>query len=634
MSRTYHLIIGIVLSFSFNMPLVAQIFSEEYTKYVYPASWSTTTAPYDFKAETHHYINNTYSKQFTCIMGQSFNVTVNYGMGDYFAYFFSESHPELYSYSFSSDVTNTLSLTIPFTGRYRFLLVASGEEGWGVRHVSFNNSEYEMVNIENNCIQCNICTDSIVNIFTWNSSANPKICAVSGTNPGLVIAYNDDYDGSGDVIWGNEARIKGQFSTSVNQIIVFEDYYVPNSSNLNYHPFTDIYIGCKSVLNSSFLYPYYLEDDIIVSAPISTHYNCYSWAGGRWRYWEQPYDIYSQYYSTDTLRAFDNYFLSCGLTRIGATEDNSVVDLWRLSSGNRRFSHASVKSQSNNYALGYGWESKMSSSQRVFHPRYALNGGFGNVYCYYKKIENENYVNGEEIYENIVFNHDEITMLHEQVNAIPTGIIEEFSKAFEIVKLDIYKSQLSDLNCFENNLLYAKLLALCNRYPTLTKYVFLKLNDCELLALKIMEDYFKEDEVGAFKLIREYNDLGNSPNGKKTVHTLFSNAILHAKLLLFAEVYGTTDGFFLKDTTFSTNKDIMNAVTKGNQIEVELNLRDDKFVIINLTTKGGQPINILEEGRKLKSGCHKYTTQVPSSGEYYINCNCNNEIYYKLIKIE
>lgn len=104
-------------------------------------------------------------------------------------------------------------------------------------------------------------------------------------------------------------------------------------------------------------------------------YNCISWAGGITSHWVWPADSLSSYSAPDSLSAFDIFFASRGFTRTGATEDNSVIDLWSRYDSvlfKSEYTHASIRKRADSNAHGYDWESKAGALIRAFHPRYAL----------------------------------------------------------------------------------------------------------------------------------------------------------------------------------------------------------------------------------------------------------------------
>lgn len=159
-----------------------------------------------------------------------------------------------------------------------------------------------------------------------------------------------------------------QYSRPVHAVLL--------STYSSYNPSAkcDLYVKCKKGYTGAG-FPQLQEDDAISSSPASTTYNCISWSGGITSYWEWPAGSYSSYYSSNPLTAFDNFYASRGLTRVGATANNSVVDLWAyVNNGKRSYKHASVRKGADDFAHGYDWESKLGSLMRIFHPREALTG--------------------------------------------------------------------------------------------------------------------------------------------------------------------------------------------------------------------------------------------------------------------
>ncbi len=120
-----------------------------------------------------------------------------------------------------------------------------------------------------------------------------------------------------------------------------------------------------------------------------------------------PADRSNPWYDPSPIVAFDKYFGNNPLrypgawtyTREGATEANSVIDLWSWDSSLgpwTEFMHASVRRPGNDHPHGYDWESKNASDERFFHPRYAIRGDlengdpeveYGQVVARYRPVE-------------------------------------------------------------------------------------------------------------------------------------------------------------------------------------------------------------------------------------------------------
>ncbi len=233
-----------------------------------------------------------------------------------------------------------------------------------------------------------------LNFFTCRLQGGDTRMLASRYFSSSARGYNDDYATAGDWNWGLASRVKKDFATDSVQY-GFVCAYSPTSNNN-----CDIYLGNENsnVYNTNYPeFPLLKADDAIKTAPNTGVYNCIAWAGGITSQWEWPNSWSSTYNcpggSASNVTCFDNYFANTptsrypgawNYTRTGATEVNSVVDLWKLGTG---FTHASVKKPGNNHPHGYDWESKPGSTTRTLHPRYALTNtsyGYGSVSNFYK----------------------------------------------------------------------------------------------------------------------------------------------------------------------------------------------------------------------------------------------------------
>lgn len=231
-----------------------------------------------------------------------------------------------------------------------------------------------------------------LNFFSCKLTTGDTRMIVSRYFASSARGYNDDYSGGGGSWnWGLASRIKKDFTGVDSVQYTFVCSYSPSSTGL-----CDIYMGCG---NSNLPqlepqnFPLLMPDDAIRSAPATGSYNCISWSGGVTSAWIWPPSSLSTYNcsSANYLQCFDNFYSNnpvrypgaWNYTRTGATETNSVVDLWKTVSA---YTHASVKKPGNNHPHGYDWESKPGGTNRTLHPRYALTqpNWYGSVSNYYK----------------------------------------------------------------------------------------------------------------------------------------------------------------------------------------------------------------------------------------------------------
>ncbi|MBN1396607.1 MAG: T9SS type A sorting domain-containing protein [Bacteroidetes bacterium] len=264
--------------------------------------------------------------------------------------------------------------------------------------------------------RCDHTETAIINYFTCFPTGDPRLWIESyetGLN-GRILGYNDDYAGSGDFIWQQNARVKKSYSQRMwNCFVTSASTYYPTGT-------CDLYMRCKNY-TGRLLSPYFKADDAILSARKTDQtpgsdpgwpYTCYGWAGGVTSYvidpaqpgqifhWDTGRDEPNYWYDpTSDTHSFDNFYGNnpvpryagaWSYTNAGATAANSLIDLyWKID----HYSHAAVNSRwqsnpnlepANGYPHGYDWESKDGDYERFFHPRYALQSHFGYITRYYK----------------------------------------------------------------------------------------------------------------------------------------------------------------------------------------------------------------------------------------------------------
>jgi hypothetical protein len=287
-----------------------------------------------------------------------------------------------------------LSVPITVAGYYVFMLRAASNGATGTTNILVDgNTQVPGAVIGGKTYAMSTTKSGPLNFFT---------CRLSGTSDTRMIAsryfsssaqgYNDDYSsgGAGDFAWGRASRIKKDFGATLVQY-GFVCAYSPTTTGV-----CDIYIGNENSDVYSTNFPEFplLKADDAIEAASTGYYNCISWSGGVTATWIWPPSEYSTYNCSSApgdISCFDNFYSNnpvrypgaWNFTRMGATVNNAVVDLWKLGSG---FTHASVRKPGNNHPHGYDWESKPGGLTRTFHPRNALtnaNTGYGSVTNYY-----------------------------------------------------------------------------------------------------------------------------------------------------------------------------------------------------------------------------------------------------------
>ncbi|MFZ3059973.1 MAG: hypothetical protein WA102_09590 [Candidatus Methanoperedens sp.] len=291
-----------------------------------------------------------------------------------------------------------ISVTIPNSGTYYLLLRSYSSSSPGTSDLYKDGSLYasNVALAGTNVYNGDISKTGILNYFTSQLTGDSRLWLEdSGSSPGKIRGYNDDYSGSGDFNWGLASRVKNQFSPDIRYALV-SSYSSSNPTGT-----ADLYMKLDNSNIMSYLFPNLKADDAIKSAPINSIYNCISWSGGITNDWSWPPSPASKWYDPNPLTAFDKFYGNnpsrytgaWTYTRTGATASNSIIDLWANSAG---YQHGSVKKPGNDHPHGYDWESKPGGNMRTLHPRYALRGDFyGNVTNYY--IPTGTYASGASI---------------------------------------------------------------------------------------------------------------------------------------------------------------------------------------------------------------------------------------------
>lgn len=352
-----------------------------------------------------------------------------------------------------------ISVTIPSTGTYYLLLRSYSSSSPGTSDLYKDGSLYasNVALAGTNVYSGGISKTGILNYFTAKLTGDSRLWLEdSSSSPGKIRGFNDDYSGSGDFNWGLASRVKQQFSSGINYALV-SSYSSSNPTGT-----ADLYMKLDNS-NIYSVFPNLKADDAIKSAPASNTYNCISWSGGITNTWIWPPNLGSPWYDPSPLTAFDKFYGNnpsrysgaMTYTRTGATESNSVVDLWANPLNPDYYTHGSVRKPGDDHPHGYDWESKPGGLMRTFHPRYALRGDgtydYGNVVAYYKwtgtyasavstsaaysqKTEGmtfeESVKRGLTVIEKVELSKEEQTKQSNLIDKIPEEVKQEFNTKY------------------------------------------------------------------------------------------------------------------------------------------------------------------------------------------------------------
>lgn len=598
---------------------------------IYPGSGNDTVPPFDFRAKLKCSVRNTFNKLFYYTEGTTVPITISSTV-PFNLYFFNVADPSLDSKSLniSTNLMGKYNGSSIWTARqtsvYMVLIMPANNYSSGSCNVTIGTQTFNKVLISNNYLAYAMDNNHEYNIFTNRSSHDFKLCVFEGSNPGKVVAYNDNYTGTGDFVWGTNARIKQQFANPVSGVAVFANYNPTDLTNSVYI-YTDLYLGCENDSTMLVYFPYLRADDAILTAPETDQYNCISWACGEWLSSEWPPSTFSQYHDTNPLVAFDNYFNAHGLTRNGATESNAAVDLWANANG---YTHASVKNKAHSFATGYAWESKVGKGTRIMHPRYALRDSsftvYGEVVEHYTPIDWP-YIASDEVGENSAFSASEINQINYMKNSLPTSVINSFNEKYAAFVNDSDNFVYSDLKKYRSSPYYNQLIQICLTHPNAIALAYEKLNEGEIISSVIIEGVNLPQNMDVIQTIWHYNDslLSNTMIRR----TNLANATMYSKGVL-AKQRGASMNSMFNDISYSDDESIFDVKAVGRLIKISLHLDNPCNASASITTAEGQYSRTIVN-KRLGTGVHNFEIAAPSKGIYTIHVILNGRIYSKKI---
>lgn len=475
------------------------------------------------------------------------------------------------------------------------------------------------------------------------------------TSPGLIVASNDDYSTTSphDFVWGKASRVKQNFNRAIASAIV------TSGSSSSPTGKCDLYMNCKNFNVNSSPFPNLKANDAIQSAPPSDWYFCISWTGGvtNYPYWP-PEKIYgaNYYVAGNPLASFDNFYGNTPdvryvgamtYTRTGATDSNSIVDLWRASNG--EYKHASVTKPGNNMPHGYAWESKLGCYWRIFHPRYALNGSlYGSVSDYYIPTSlkstmflDESIARGLSVIENVELSEAEKDTVSQSINAMTNDQKDEFESKYNAWKLTWEKPEISMQS---NPRMYAKskeyndLIDFCKVLgKTSWPLVFnkIQLNDVPFTINLLIDLTLPENDSVLDKVTKESNLKSATASGAYIVSTPQSYAMRYIKALLKStkDINAVDD----KCITYSNSFKFVifpNPVNSTSQISFDL--EEDSKVSAQVIDLNGRELSVIINRQILKAGNYNYKLNIPANyqGSYLVKLWVNNKVNVKLITVK
>lgn len=407
-------------------------------------------------------------------------------------------------------------------------------------------------------------------------------------------------------------------------------------------------------------FPNLKADDAIQSAPMSRDYNCISWTGGIWDYWEWPDNEFSDYYVYgNPLACFDNFYSSerypgCSkFTRNGATVANSVIDLWAKVNGtNKEYTHGSMNFGADDNPHGFAWESKSGALARTFHPRYALQGeDYGQVVEYYRcsyKGKGLTYpllwavATGDAILTHVTFVDFEKEIIRLEKANMSQSEINNFNTKYSAWKTVWENSPLSNPAEIKKDPAYTALLNYCNSILTTQYLVFEKLGEGDIMAMELVKDMTLVGNVRNNAIqnsIKRSNSLTETdPSGAKIVRSPYSNAMLYVKELLSGGTSShaptrSKDGNGGATGITYSNTDQFNVYNIEKEITVSFELNNDAKISIIIYDLSSKIISNPLTNQRMEAGNYEYSAIMPQPGIYLVKYVMNGNINAKKITI-
>lgn len=595
----------------------------------------TNVPPYSIYAKLNYSVDTTFVKDFYVGYHQAINVSAVKNSDDYIMFCFYKNDPSIFSTAVSTlsssvlPTGNSIVASAPQAGYYTVVIIPIGSVT-AYCDVSINGAYYTKQKIHNKALFLSIPNDETTyNIFTWGSTCQTALIALSAG--GTVIAYNTGYTGTGDIDWSGQSRIKQSFSQDVVGVIPL---ILPNSS---IHvlpnpplPQMDVYAKCSGEFTHFSNYPNLNADDVMITAPATSVYNCLDWAFDEWIYWPWPQDV------TVTVESFDRMLAVHGYTRSGATEANSIVDLWRgdstIYSQSNGYCHVSVKAKSNPRRLGYGWESKLGHWERIMHPRYALEGYYyGSVVAHYRRIPGfvANFV-----YENYELNTEEVAQIRSEISHVPSDVVNSFDICFNSLNESFNNSPYSDPNVIRDFQDYDTLLKIFETTPSAKYLLFLKVHEAEVISIPILQDVVIPDYEDILQVILSENKANRTTTeGANIIYTNLSVASKLISGILYKEKNRTTEGLHWNGSTFSNDESVLSVKSADRGVVVDFSLSDDAIVSLQLSSSVGNVESSALKRKGLGKGSYHLNIPVSQKGMYVVRLIVNGRIYSRKIMI-
>ncbi|MBQ9668922.1 MAG: hypothetical protein IJV45_09330 [Prevotella sp.] len=609
---------------------------------------------YTFDASIRSYIGETFRQSFSFNAGTQHFIRVRSNTLCEIRMFY-ENNPDTFSiFRTTSWINSTISqdfytFTPAISGTYHLLVTTVNEETGKTANIIVDNGFNVISPVSHNYYAYPSLNNSEqpYNIFVTSKYWDPQLYVIG--NSGEVIAYNDDYSSNNSFNWGKTARFIGDNTHDVIGVIATSDYVTTDYGIRN---MIDVYAGCPIVHDNTNLKMYYDNyfdnfDDIMISGPSSLEYDHIAWAADEINY-DNPYLKLFQFNTGSPdkpLAPIDAFLRSKLYTREDATESNSDIDLY-ITPEDSICVYATVKAYGTSSALGYAWESKVGTSERIFHPRYALKNyaedGDSLIILHYRRWSIFELKDMDElgigyidfVYKNVELTNDEIATIRQKTTGLKRRQINSFQTLYDQCKTVINNPNFDCMTGLSNSSAYNSLRSLCQQTPELMNFVYINANNGDHLAFKLIDDVAVPLHYDLVQSVKNYNDSVNiDENNKKIRYSIQANTILFIKAILDSANAQTTL-LAPKGISNSNDSDIFSVTADNRFIRVDISLDYDASVSLAISTPYGRAAIMRVNREILREGQHHFDIPVRHSGVYTVTYYINGRMYEKKISIK
>ena len=587
--------------------------------------------------------------------GQQIFITTNANNFQHVLELFSASDPQNAAWTVISNSNSlaAINVTIPISGIYYIKVRSWSQSQQGLVNINVNGQYYYT-----NCTASGYSgfrhslSPGTYNYYTCKISGDTRIWLEDNIGfPGRIVAYNDDYSGSGDFSWAYASRINKNFSINIEgmQFSSYSsntptgtcDYYIDVNPLSTETYYTGIWPFRKKHTRTPILdlFPNLKADDAMQSAPASEVYNCISWSGGITNYWEWPLSLFSIYFDYGgSKKSFDNFYGSPGryggcmtYSATGATSSNSVVDLWynpnSYGIGQGEYTHGSVTKPGNNMPHGYDWESKPGNGERIFHQRSSLNsvaiGGYGTVTDYYKPTSlktalllDESIALGYSVIENVIFTDQEKDIISNSIKLITNNVKEQFENKYNLWKTTWVKPELakqSNPRMYAQSDEYKDLMVFCiSQGKAIWPFIFDKFSQGDFFTINALEDLtLAQNQSVLGKVKKESNLKSMNESGAVIVRSPQTIAMKYIKELLKSSNpdKSNKDNGIIYSNSFKFNVFPNPANTTS---VVSFVLDTDSKISANIVDLNGRVLSVIIDEQIVNAGHYSYNLRLPT----------------------